>query len=264
MGTEHQEVSHPIRVDVRPPAPRKRVAQMTDEEKTRALLVDELTGLGNRRAWEDREGMPVLAMLDVEGLKWINDNVGWRAGDELLRVVASAIGDAGVRGYRLGGDEFAFEGGNETDVAGAIGRIRERLGEASIVAIGGDGCRRRLRGPRIHAGIGRSVDEASATLRAAKKAGIAVGERARRGARPRGLAETAVAPSGGRGPGLGARVAAALRSVRRFLGRAEGPTYRFYLQALREADPGFGGETERSASGMSLEWLVRNARRAAS
>ena len=49
-----------------------------------------------------------------------------------------------------------------------------------------------------------------------------------------------------------------------FLGRADGPTYRFYLRALREAEPGFGAEPQRSGSWMSLEWLVRNARRTAS
>jgi GGDEF domain-containing protein len=115
----------------RPPAPRKRVAQMTEEEKTRALLVDELTGLGNRRAWEDRERLPVVAVFDVEGLKWVNDNVGWPAGDELLRAVAAAICAEGVHAYRLGGDEFVFEGGEESVVAVQIEQIRGRLREGA-------------------------------------------------------------------------------------------------------------------------------------
>ena len=51
---------------------RKRVEQMTQDEKVRALLTDELTGLGNRRAWEEGSRRPVQAMLDVEGLKWVN------------------------------------------------------------------------------------------------------------------------------------------------------------------------------------------------
>ena len=255
MGTPQAFVPQASRGCAGPPGPRKPVARMTEAEKTRALLVDELTGLGNRRAWEDRERRPVQAMLDVEGLKWVNDNVGWQAGDALLRVVAAAICDDGMRGYRLGGDEFVFEGEDEAEVASAIDRIRARLRGASIVAVGSDGTRRQLRGPRIHAGIGRSFDEAAATLRAAKKAGIAGGERAARGARPHGLADEA---------SLGARVTGALQVVRRFLGRADGPTFRFYLRALREADPGFGDKRQGSASGMSLEWLVRNARRTAS
>ena len=186
------------------PGLRKRVAVMTEAEKTRALLVDELTGLGSRRAWDDRDRMPVQAMLDIEGLKWINDNVGWPAGDELLRVVAAAIG--------------------------------------------------------------RSLEEAASALRGAKQAGVVSGERAARGTRPLGLTE--VSPARGfdrdQDPGLGARVARAFRSVARFLGRVDEPTYRFYLRALREADPAFGKEASPSESGMSLEWLVRDARRSGS
>ena len=259
----------PSRLRARPGAARKRVAQMTEEEKTRALLVDELTGIGSRRAWEDRDLMPVLAMLDVEGLKWINDTVGWRAGDEVLRVVAAAIAAESALGYRLGGDEFALEGEDEAGVAATIDRIRGRLREATVEAIDHVGRPRRLRGPRIHAGIGRSLEQAASALSAAKKAGIAVGERAARGARPRGLASAITSRVTSRvsvprqDPGLGDRVRAALRSVGRFLGRAEGPVYRFYLRALREADPGFGQESPSSPSGMSLEWLVRVARRPA-
>jgi GGDEF domain-containing protein len=250
----------------RPPAPRKRVAQMTEEEKTRALLVDELTGLGNRRAWEDRERLPVVAVFDVEGLKWVNDNVGWPAGDELLRAVAAAICAEGVHAYRLGGDEFVFEGGEESVVAVQVEQIRGRLREASIEALSRDGSCRRLRGPRIHAGIGRSLDQAASVLRDAKKAGVASGERAARGTRPRGLAEVARTPGSGpqTAPGLVLRVAAAFDAVRRFLGRADGPTYRFYLRALREADHAFDDGTQGSTSRMSLDWQVRNARRTSS
>jgi GGDEF domain-containing protein len=236
---------------------------MTEEEKTRALLVDELTGLGNRRAWEDRERLPVVAVFDVEGLKWVNDNVGWPAGDELLRAVAAAICAEGVHAYRLGGDEFVFEGGEESVVAVQIEQIRGRLREASIEALSRDGSCRRLRGPRIHAGIGRSLDQAASALRDAKKAGVASGERAARGTRPRGLAEVAGTPGSGpqTAPGLVSRVAAAFDAVRRFLGRADGPTYRFYLRALREADHAFDDGTQGSTSRMSLDWQVRNARR---
>jgi acyl-CoA synthetase (AMP-forming)/AMP-acid ligase II len=49
-----------------------------------------------------------------------------------------------------------------------------------------------------------------------------------------------------------------------FLGRADGPTYRFYLRALREADTAFDDGTQGSTSRMSLDWQVRNARRTSS
>src|SRR6185436_10911595 len=115
-------------------ARRKRVEHMTEEEKVRALLTDELTGLGNRRAWEQADRRPVQAMLDVEGLKWVNDNLGWAAGDELLRAVAAAIREDGALGYRLGGDEFVVQGKDRRAVESAVGRIRKHLLAARIEA----------------------------------------------------------------------------------------------------------------------------------
>src|SRR5581483_7939723 len=83
---------------------------------------DSLTGLPNRRALERhldeeyrrslRYGTPVsFLMLDVDGLKRVNDSAGHHAGDLLIRSVANAIRDA-LRGSdfaaRWGGDEFAI------------------------------------------------------------------------------------------------------------------------------------------------------------
>ena len=220
---------------------RKRVEQMTEDEKLRALLTDELTALGNRRAWEESSRRPVQAMLDVEGLKWVNDNLGWAAGDELLRAVATAIRDEGVVGYRLGGDEFVFEGEDGGSIQAAVDRITRRLGAAGIAARLPDGSTRRLKGARVHAGIGPSLDEADAALNSAKKAGIAAGERAERGHRPRGLSEVRVLS---------------------FVKRTEPPDLRFFLRAFREADPDFGEEKDPAAGDdmMSREWLIRTMR----
>jgi diguanylate cyclase (GGDEF)-like protein len=84
-------------------------------------LVDELTGLFNRRGWDrliEREekrsaryghGATVF-MMDVNGLKQKNDLEGHLAGDDLLRRVADAVRSV-IRDHdiaaRLGGDEFA-------------------------------------------------------------------------------------------------------------------------------------------------------------
>lgn len=237
---------------------RRRVRQMTEEEKTRALLTDELTGLGNRRSWEEGDRRPVQAMLDVEGLKWINDNIGLEAGDELLRAVASAMRLEGVKGYRLGGDEFVFEGEDESAVQAAVDRIRERLGSAEIEATLPDRGSRRFRGARVHAGIGRSLAEAAAGLNAAKKAGIAAGERAERGERPRGLTEAGPAPERAREEKEGRM----MESFVSFLKRKESPDLRFYVRAFREADPDFGEEEDRDGDDelMSREWLTRSMR----
>jgi GGDEF domain-containing protein len=219
---------------------RQRVASMTEQEKTRALLVDELTCLGNRRAWEERDHRPFQAVLDVEGLKWVNDNVGWAAGDALLKAVAGALRAERIRAYRLGGDEFVFESDDVDTARAALDRLRQRLGTTEILARRADGSPRRLRGPRIHAGIGRSLDEAQAELNAAKRAGVATGERASRGHRPRGLSEDR-APSVSKPKPHEAQVR------------------RFYVQALREADPDLDTKTGKNGH-MSLGWLIRRSR----
>lgn len=57
-----------------------------------------------------RTGQPlILAFIDVDGLKNINDSIGHAAGDELLRQIVDTI-RAHLRSYdlvvRFGGDEF--------------------------------------------------------------------------------------------------------------------------------------------------------------
>ena len=92
--------------------------------------VDPLTGLGNRRAFEEalsaevartrRVGARIaLLLLDIDRFKDINDRHGHLAGDRCLRSVAAALSQAvraNDRCYRWGGDEFAVllgDGGEE-------------------------------------------------------------------------------------------------------------------------------------------------------
>jgi len=230
---------------------RKRVEHMTEEERLRALLTDELTGLGNRRAWEEGDRRPVQAMVDVEGLKWVNDNVGWTVGDALLRTVANAIRDQGVKGYRLGGDEFVFEGEAWAAVEAVIDGVRQYLGRADIEATVADGSRWRFRGATVHAGIGGSLEEAHAALNAAKKAGIATGERAKRGGRPRRLTEITLAP----------RDEDPVADLASFMKRRHSSDLRFHAGELREPGPDFGeDDVDGDVKLMSREWLTRNIR----
>lgn len=78
---------------------------------------DQMTELKNRRAYAEQisnlmKEMPVglyLVMLDVNGLKSINDGLGHEAGDELLVAAGKCIKEAFPETddvYRLGGDEF--------------------------------------------------------------------------------------------------------------------------------------------------------------
>ena len=83
-------------------------------EAMRSATTDPLTGLGNRRRFEDRlEGelrrgrRLSVCLLDLDGLKRMNDTLGHQEGDRALRAVAARL-DAGGEAFRIGGDEFAL------------------------------------------------------------------------------------------------------------------------------------------------------------
>ncbi len=129
------------------PLQRKRM-QRAHDELTEAALLDPLTGLGNRRAFDARlveevarvgryGGTLSLAMVDLDGFKEINDRYGHTAGDtvlvsvgELLREVMR-VSDVAVR---YGGDEFAIilPDTGKTEAWLAAEKLRAALRDVSI------------------------------------------------------------------------------------------------------------------------------------
>ena len=102
-------------------------------------ITDELTGLTNRRAWYDqlhravarasRTSQPLsVLVLDIDGLKSVNDDRSHAAGDRLIKSLTSiwsrVLRETDLLG-RLGGDEFAVILENTSMVA--AGEIAERL-----------------------------------------------------------------------------------------------------------------------------------------
>ena len=122
----------------------RRAAARASEEKVVALeqaaLSDNLTGLGNHRAFSDdfarevarakRNQHPlVLALIDIDDFKAVNDSRGHAHGDDVLAAVGGLLRSLRRedRAYRVGGDEFALLL-VETDAAAAqlaLGRLRE-------------------------------------------------------------------------------------------------------------------------------------------
>jgi diguanylate cyclase (GGDEF)-like protein len=99
-------------------------------------LYDPLTGVLNRRAYDEAAGLESLGgrfgtalMLDMDNLKLVNDTRGHAAGDELLRRLADTLRRCVRpldRVYRWGGDEFLllFPGASPEEV---VPRLREAL-----------------------------------------------------------------------------------------------------------------------------------------
>ena len=97
-------------------------------------MVDELTGLGNRRsanlALSHLQPGDVVVMLDIDRFKELNDTQGHAAGDDVLRAFSENLravlreGDAAIR---YGGDEFLLllrgAGARAEDI---VQRIRAR------------------------------------------------------------------------------------------------------------------------------------------
>jgi len=94
--------------------------QKRAEEFRKLSIADPLTGLHNRRFGEERLAVEIsraqrsnrsltVLMIDLDGLKGINDQYGHGAGDAALKVFAERLTSA-TRGSdlpaRIGGDEF--------------------------------------------------------------------------------------------------------------------------------------------------------------
>jgi diguanylate cyclase (GGDEF)-like protein len=113
------------------------------EQLERLSREDSLTGLANRRCWDEtlarefersrRQGTDLAVLLcDVDRLKEINDRFGHATGDGVLKAAADVLRErvrAGDLAARLGGDEFAVLC-PDTDIAdaSALGEdLRTRL-----------------------------------------------------------------------------------------------------------------------------------------
>ena len=108
-------------------------------------MIDPLTKLYNRRgldleleralAISRRQKAPVaLLLIDLDGMKRVNDHLGHPEGDKVLRAVGAALRQsvrAADAAARLGGDEFAVVMPT-TDLAGAqvvAERVRKAIAE---------------------------------------------------------------------------------------------------------------------------------------
>ena len=103
-----------------------------------AATTDSLTGLKNRRAFEEDAaaalvatqagGSFALCLIDIDDFKHVNDRHGHLTGDAVLEAVARAIEQTTPGcGYRLGGDEFALLLQRSADDVAAIATALRRL-----------------------------------------------------------------------------------------------------------------------------------------
>jgi diguanylate cyclase (GGDEF)-like protein len=110
-------------------------------------LQDPLTGLPNRRALQrdletmlNRGGPIVVAAIDIDHFKLINDEIGYQTGDEVIRHFALVLNRATRRDdviARLGGDEFvvAVACADPTEGRQRLDEIRQAIASYNWAAI---------------------------------------------------------------------------------------------------------------------------------
>lgn len=184
-------------IDAMPPAQQQSEIEWLRAERQRLeneLGTDELTGLRNRRAFANDEPLPIKAMLDVDSLKWVNDNLGHEAGDNYLRAVGEAMQRAGIdRGYRLSGDEFAFQAHTPEAATEMRTKLEAELQKATVRATLPDGTVLTKKGVGVSYGHGTNRAEADAALYRNKSDRAAAGQRSVAGVEPPGVARSAAA-----------------------------------------------------------------------
>jgi diguanylate cyclase (GGDEF)-like protein len=130
-----------------------RVAIQHEENRVeieRLAYSDPLTGLPNRRLFDDRAGQVLqfggrvgnrgaLLLLDIDRFKATNESLGHAAGDEVLRQTAARLRrelDGDITVARLGGDEFAalLPGYGAIEAMQCAERVQRALAEPIAVA----------------------------------------------------------------------------------------------------------------------------------
>ena len=150
-------------------ATRKRVSGMSPEEMREALLVSEKAGLPNRRAFDERDSSPWVAMCDVNGLKALNDGFGYSAGDILIRRLSEVLIGVAVDAYHDKGDEFLCRGNSYQELNQKLSHAHRWLQEQPFAVCGMDGRITSVPGADFCFGIGTNLEEAERSLKHQKE-----------------------------------------------------------------------------------------------
>jgi GGDEF domain-containing protein len=146
---------------------RRRVSEMSVEEMRRELLTSQVTGLPNRRAFDEARPAPAVAMCDTDGLKALN-KYGYEVGNAVLLANAGALRQVGLEAYHDKGDEFLCRGTRIEELVAKLERARVILRNHAIVVERADESTLNISGADFSYGVENDIAGAELALRSHK------------------------------------------------------------------------------------------------
>ena len=157
-------------------------AKRKQEELQKNVKTDALTGIANRYAGNIYTGQAFdeaflgntnfgICVLDVDGLKNVNDTRGHQAGDEMLRDMANVLGCIAkgeqVFAYRYGGDEFVLVFSDKKNAE--IHHLLEKLRKETAVSFSAGVCNTKPKAKMKPWDFLRAADRELYAVKAAKQ-----------------------------------------------------------------------------------------------
>jgi GGDEF domain-containing protein len=160
---------------------RKKVDDMSLAEAQYALMTDFMTGLGNNRAYEESTKKIFQVSIDIDDLKWVNDNLNHAAGDALIELVGKSF-QKNPNVYHISGDEFILQADTPGEAKAILDAAYAYLEQNKLI-FEAPGVLIELQG-QFSFGIGRSLDESETEMQAHKQERVLTGQRSGRGQEP--------------------------------------------------------------------------------
>jgi diguanylate cyclase (GGDEF)-like protein len=142
---------------------------MSQKAQRHAEFVSGMTGLPNRRAFDERSTSPFVAMSDVDNLKPMNDRYGHSIGDMLIRRFAEVLMSVGLDAYHHLGGTFLCKGESYQELTVKLSEARQILRQQPFSVYDVDGHVIAIESTEFSFGIGTTVEEAEISLSHQKK-----------------------------------------------------------------------------------------------
>lgn len=145
------------------------IVDIDQEDLYEIIYIDPLTKIHNRKAFE-LTSYNNIVLVDLDGLKYINDEFGHRAGDsQLIKLATFLDKTTNWSAFRVAGDEFAltFNSNENVDFSyELLNNYRNQVWDSYSF------------------GIGKTLEEADDKLIMDKNGRLACGRRVKRGEMP--------------------------------------------------------------------------------